>query len=229
MKQISSEKNSQVIDAPISDLDGLVRVVAQFRIANALSITFALAMMLVSATFIANRFWDTPMLDVGGLIALAAFIGFALMLADVATARLAQIIDNLGGVAIAKARINAELEKLTGRDLDKSGAVGDVVMPKSQVKEVVRVVPLRTAAQIKQIEGLNAQDLYEFVEQLSVRGLTLSAFVGAYTFESGRECTREFYNAAMEILTRIGAIEGRGRGSDGRLTMTTDEILDALG
>jgi hypothetical protein len=228
MKQISSEKNSQVIDAPISDLDGLVRVVAQFRIANALSITFALAMMLVSATFIANRFWDTPMLDVGGLIALAAFIGFALMLADVATARLAQIIDNLGGVAIAKARINAELEKLTGRDLDKSGAVGDVVMPKPEIKEVVRVIPVRSAAQLKTIEGLPANDVYEFVEQLAVIGLTRAAWLGR-RFASGSECNRDFYNAAMEILTRIGAIEGRGRGSDGRLTMTTDEILDALG
>jgi len=229
MDKTNTEKTYQVTDAPISDLDGLARVVAQFRIANALSITFALAMVLVSAAFIANRFFDTPMLDVGGLIALAAFIGFALMLADVATARIIHIIDNLGGAALAKARINAELEKLTGRDLDRSGVVGDVVMPEPPVKEVVRVVPLRTAAQIKQIEGLNAQDLYEFVEQLSVRGLTRAAFVGTYTFESGRECTREFYNAAMEMLSRIGAIEGRGRGSDGRLTMTTDEILDALG
>lgn len=219
------EVTQQTADVPISDFDGAVRVLARFKLVQCLGSSVALSLVGNAANFASNRFFGTSMLDPLGLISAGVMFGFA----PGAVAWIGETLNTTQSARLAWAKAQAEIERITGADLNESGAVGDVVIPEPPVKEVVRVVPVRTSAQIKQIEGLNAQDLYEFVEQLPVRGMTRAAWVGAYTFESGRSCTREFYNAALEIIGRIGAIEGRGRGSDGRLTMTPDQINAQLG
>jgi broad specificity phosphatase PhoE len=69
---------------------------------------------------------------------------FLHLLALKAGSTLARVLgDNATAVAAedAYARAQAEIERLAGRDLNQSGAVGDVVMPAPVVQEVVRVVP----------------------------------------------------------------------------------------
>lgn len=218
------ESTSTTTDAPISDFDGLVRVLSRFRLLQCVGASVAFGVALNAANFAAHRLFGFDLADPLGVVCLGAFFGFVPSIG----AWFGETIATAQAARITYARAQAEIESLTGRDLNKSGAVGDVVMPEPQVQEVVRVIPFRTAAQLKQIEGLPADDVREFINGLASRGLVRSGWIG-YKFQSGRECTREFYDATMNLLTRIGAVEGRGRGSDGRMTRDAVEIIAELG
>lgn len=138
------------------------------------------------------------------------------------------------------ALVEAYAELVLNKDLNRSGRIGDMITFEPETKETIRFVP--TNLQQRVIQSPNGveipkEDFVEFVRGLDKYGITRSKWVSenakkpfAYKFASGREMTRELYDASCEVLEiRARVLHGRKQGTSGTLTAKPTEILNILG
>jgi len=198
--------------------------IANTRYATIFRTTILVFIIVLATNYILSYIGILNILPIGVLVSLAILIA-------VSPFAYREI-----GLAIVQARaeINAVAERITGMDLDGSGAIGDIPAQEPVVKETIRPVLVRASGKIRTIEGLpdgyTREDFDEFISGVQTRGLRRSAWLNPqYRFESGRLCNRAFHDAAMKILERMDAVAGRERGSDGYLTKTPEQIIVELG
>jgi len=114
----------------------------------------------------------------------------------------------------------ALLERLTGRDLDGSGEIGDI--------PDIRIVPYRGPSHT--VGGCVPDDLRYFVRTIVATGDWTQKTWRGKQLPSGQKCDNDYHAKLCAVLQRIGIIVGAGPRVSGTLT-TTDvgEILDLLG
>lgn len=120
-------------------------------------------------------------------------------------------------------------ERITGRDLNMSGAVGDRAEPD------IRLMPFHSAGQTIGVDAsLAVADLRFMVSCLDYdnqRGWTVREWMGA-RLPSGRKIVSANdgpYAEFITILEKMGALVDRTERDKGQLTMSNDGILQALG
>jgi len=125
--------------------------------------------------------------------------------------------------------MQATAEKITRRDLNMSGAVGDRVEPD------IRLMPFHSAGQTIGVDAsLAVADLRFMVSCLDYdhqRGWTVREWMGA-RLPSGRKIVSANdgpYSEFITILEKMGALVDRTERDKGQLTMNNDEIMQALG
>ena len=115
----------------------------------------------------------------------------------------------------------ALLERLTGRDLDGSGGVGDVV----------RLVSFKGSSKLVDTgdRKIPEDDLRHFIEQGFIIGTTQIAWRGS-KMPSGKICDTNYHRDLVGVMTEHGLIEGVRKGAAGHWTVNTaQEALDTLG
>jgi len=115
----------------------------------------------------------------------------------------------------------AMLERLTGQDLDGSGAVGDVV----------RLVSFKGCGNLIDTGNrkIPEDDLRHFIEQGFVIGTTQTAWRGS-KMPSGKICDTNYHRDLVGVMTEHGLMEGVRKGASGHWTVdTAQEAIDALG
>jgi len=122
--------------------------------------------------------------------------------------------------ALAKYGI-AVVELLAGKDLDGSGAVGDV--------DNMRLVYVRGAE--KKLDGVvDPDDMRDFVYNVTATGMLSQNDWRGRSMPSGKRCSNEYHAAMKAILIKAGIIEGAGPRKTGHLTTTdASAILQQLG
>ena len=112
----------------------------------------------------------------------------------------------------SRAQLEAGLEVVTGQDLNRSGATGDVVD-----REIVRFIPVGGG---RLVEGPTKEDLIYFIDQLPQLGHTWRAWQGQ-KLPSGK-VINDFaeYDELIEPLVKAGVVKGRYERSAGELVVT---------
>lgn len=219
-----------MLTEPKRELHPLLLMALASDFARAIKASVASAFVVGSATVIFTIPPETAFRIVAGLVML--FFGLVFV-ADVWHL----IARNVRGIS---AIVQARAELVTQRDLNQSGAIGDVIALEPEVKEVVRLVPTNQRQRVIQSPSgveIPIEDFVEFVRQLETRGIQRSKWISeskskpfSYKFQSGREMTRELYDACCEVLEkRARVLHARGQGTSGTLTATPTEILNRLG
>ena len=122
--------------------------------------------------------------------------------------------------------IQATAEKITRKDLNMSGAVGDRA-------DMIRLIPVKSSQSIGVEAGMDMADLRYMVSMLDYErqcGWTVREWLGQ-RLPSGREVissTSGPYAEFISILERIGALVDRSERFKGQLTMPADEIRRLL-
>lgn len=122
--------------------------------------------------------------------------------------------------------IQATAEKITRKDLNMSGAIGDRA-------SMIRLIPVKSSQSIGVEAGMDMADLQYMVSMLDYErqcGWTVREWLGQ-RLPSGREIissTSGPYAEFISILERIGALVDRSERFKGQLTMTADEIKRLL-
>ena len=130
-------------------------------------------------------------------------------------------------------------ERLTKRDLDRSGQVGDryTLLPKTPAKENFRIIPHysnQSTISIASGPELDREDLKEFVKHLGHRGTTRRDWTGEtgdhprFVFRSGRDCSPEYFNQLIEFVEEMGWISERGPGKTPKLNKDPGAMLLAV-
>lgn len=123
--------------------------------------------------------------------------------------------------------VQATAEKITQRDLNRSGMVGDR-------PEMIRLIPVKSNQNIGVDAGMDMSDLKYMVSMLDHErqcGWTVREWMGQ-RLPSGREIissTTGPYAEFISILERTGALVDRTERYKGQLTMSADEIMVLLG
>ena len=158
-------------------------------------------------------------------------------------------------IRVVRAVGQAKIERLFNRDMNRSGAVGDVIdVPSRRAlpePERVRIVPLvshslergvmdtegrggevvrvvQVARPVKEIDGVPECDLSFFVSRLTMRGHSRSAWAGL-TMPSGRRVDSSYHAAMIACVEKVGGVNGRAKGSAGVLVLSPFEIAERLG
>jgi hypothetical protein len=116
--------------------------------------------------------------------------------------------------------VEAFIERLTGRDLNNSGAIGD--------RPDIRLVPVRGSAMT--VGGVEPEDWRYFVTTIcATRDWTQATWRGRW-MTSGRKCDNEYWELLTGHLKRIGVIVNAGPRATGELVESNPRvILEMLG
>lgn len=116
--------------------------------------------------------------------------------------------------------IEALAEKVTGRDLNQSGAVGD--------RPDIRLVPIRGSAYT--IGGVEPEDWRHFVRTMCSTGDWTQATWRGVRMPSGRRCDNEYWERVTGHLKVLGIIVNAGPRATGELAIDDPNvILEMLG
>lgn len=122
-----------------------------------------------------------------------------------------------GHVLVLRAQIHARVERLTGLDLDRSGAVGDV----PQGDRLVFVHPW-------QPQKPSQADLAFFIRRIYKEQDWTRRHWEGRELPSGTCMTEDSYNALVAILVKAGVIQGRTEREKGTLVPPAPEDALAL-
>lgn len=218
---MGERKQYSVVDAPTTNLGALRQIIAGSTLEAVLISTIVSGVILLALNLIAHDARGE------GLVSPTVFVALWIVLACLPLYP-ELIVYIVRGVH----KVGWELEQRSGVDLNRDGVVGEP--PEPLTIETIRPVPVRSSNRIQTVEGLPAgydkDDFIEFVGGIEARGFTRAAWLQPqYRFESGRLCNRAFHDAAMAVLARMDAIEGRGQGSDGYLKKSAEQVVNELG
>lgn len=168
-------------------------------------ITLAAATLILLG-FVAGVEWET--------VSKIAAIVFCIPLLLVGANAMANVIEPLA-------------ERITGRDLNMSGAVGDR-------PDMIRLIPVKSSQSIGVEAGMDMADLKYMVSVLDYErqcGWTVREWLGQ-RLPSGREIISTAtgpYAEFITILEKMGALVDRTERYKGQLTMNAGEIIELLG